>query len=501
MLRCLLAAHLSMLSYASGRDLAFHEDTCKGDAQSTSFLQSEASIRIHRSVSTDNAYHWPSARGAVGSYGSSKFDVPRNISKPTWSWQSTKGRWADIPIGTCIDDRRDIYLTLADGLSKFSPDGKLLWEYTRRFPEEQISDGSSLWRGAVYSLTTKARVFALSMETGKELWSTVIGASKSLNLGQAAAHDGVVIVASQSGQTRPYEFNLFLATAGGSGAADDTITGLSALNGSILWTFTPTRPVWNFAASFAGDGTFVFQDLSGTAYRHSVHNGSLIWKAGGNSGSWTDGHSTIGPNGIVYSVANYLLGFPFAILNVAEGGAAGVLSAFSLADGKLLWSQKTAKSPNDVPVVGRLHGRTGYSVVIPAGQQTIQGQQIVVYAFDASTGEPQWTFWGPSQVGPEVAGDAEGADARIANGIRDRTAPNPWGQAAIDNNGTVFVGGETGHFFSLQDADGDGHVNAQDINEVSVFETGAAFVGSSGPAIAPGLLAAAAQDRLHVWQW
>lgn len=499
MLQCLLAAHLLMLSHASVRDVAVHEDTCEGDAQATAFLQSEASIRIHRSVSPENAYYWPSARGAVGRYGSSEVAVPRNISKPTWSWQSPKGRWADIPVGTCIDHEKNVFLTLADGLSKFSPDGKLLWEYKRRFPDEQISDGSSLWRGAVYSLTSKARVFALSMETGKEIWSTVVGSSKSLNFGQAAAHDGVVIVTSKSGQPHPYEFNLFLAAQGGSSAADDTITGLSALNGSILWSFTPARPVWNFAASFAGDGTFVFQDLSGTAHRNFVHNGSLIWRAGGNSGSWTDGHSTVGPNGIVYSVANYGIGV--GILNLGAGGAAGVLSAFSLADGKLLWSQKTAKPPNDVPVVGRLHGRSGYSVVIPAGLQTIKGQQIVVYAFDASSGELQWTFQGPSQVGNDVAGDAEGVDARRANGLRDKTAPNPWGQAAIDNNGTVFVGGETGHFFSLRDVDGDGHINAQDINEVSVFETGAAFVGSSGPAIAPGLLAAAAQDRLHVWRW
>eukprot|EP00930_Biecheleria_cincta_P004937 TRINITY_DN10586_c0_g1_i1.p1 TRINITY_DN10586_c0_g1~~TRINITY_DN10586_c0_g1_i1.p1 ORF type:complete len:335 (+),score=52.50 TRINITY_DN10586_c0_g1_i1:569-1573(+) len=334
------------------------------------------------------------------------------------------------------------------------------------------------------------------METGKELWSTVVGASKTLNFGQAAAHDEVVIVASNSGHPSPHAFNPMLFVSGDK-AADDTITGLNASSGSILWSFTPSLPVWNFAASFAGDGTYVFQDLSGAVHRSFVNNGSLIWKAGGNPGSWTDGHSTIGLNGIVYSVANYGMGMKI----LSPGGAAGVLSAFRLDDGKLLWSRNTAKPPNDVPVVGHLHGQNGYSVVLPAGQQCVKGQQIVVYAFDASTGEPQWTFEGPSQVGNDVAGDAEGELARIANGIRGKTAPNPWGQAAIDKDGTVFVGGETGHFFSLRDADGDGRVNAQDINEASVFETGAAFVGSSSPAIAPGLLAAAAQDRLHVWRW
>lgn len=182
------------------------------------------------------------------------------------------------------------------------------------------------------------------------------------------------------------------------------------------------------------------------------------------------------------------------------GADLGVLSALRLTDGKLLWQQTTRKPPNDVPVVGRLHGQVGYSVVLPVGQQCKQGEQIHVYAYDAETGKLQWSFDGPSQQGKFVAGDAEGAEQRIANGIMAMTKPNPWGQATIDSTGTVFVGGETGHFFSLRDANGDGRVTQGDSAEVSVFETGAAFVGSSGPAIAPGVLAVGAQDSLHVWR-
>jgi len=220
-------------------------------------------------------------------------------------------------------------------------------------------------------------------------------------------------------------------------------------------------------------------------------------------GSWTDGQTTVGPNGIVYSVANYGSIATSGMMSVLGGGRIpiGFLAAYRVSDGKLLWSQNVTEPPNDVPVVAKLFGKTTYSVVLPGGQQTVQGQTIYVHAFDAETGTPQWTFTGPAQKGKYVAGDAEGVSARKANDIRTMTMPNPWGQAAVDKDGTVYVGGETGHFFSLRDANGDGTVDPNDSNEVSVFETGAAFVGSSGPAIAPGLLAVAAEDRLHVWRW
>eukprot|EP00930_Biecheleria_cincta_P102577 TRINITY_DN9433_c0_g1_i2.p1 TRINITY_DN9433_c0_g1~~TRINITY_DN9433_c0_g1_i2.p1 ORF type:complete len:287 (-),score=44.49 TRINITY_DN9433_c0_g1_i2:57-917(-) len=274
------------------------------------------------------------------------------------------------------------------------------------------------------------------------------------------------------------------------GSADDSITGLSATDGSVLWTFKPENPIWNFAASFVGDGSFVFQDVTGRAHRAFVNNGTLIWSAGGTGKSWTDGHASVGPNGIAYAVANYPPNFD-----------SGVLTAFRMTDGKVLWSQNTSRPANGAPVVGRLFGKKTYSVVLPAGQQCKKGQQIMIYVYDAESGKPQWTFWGPKLQGDDVAGDAEGVEARLANHIRAKTMPNPWGQAVIDKTGTVFVGGETGHFFSLRDADDDGEINMNDSAEVSVFDAGAAWVGSSGPALADGMLAVAPQDRLHVWQW
>lgn len=328
-----------------------------------------------------------------------------------------------------------------------------------------------------FGITSKSRAFALNMQTGKEIWSKIIGTGNDGNYGQVSAHDGVVITATNQ-----------------TGGSNSVVVGLNEADGSILWTYKPEVSLWNFEVSFPGDGTFVFQDLAGGPHRCMMKDGSLIWKQDGIKDSWTDGQTTVGPNGVVYAVSNYNHGQP---IPGYEG--VGLLRAFRLSDGKLLWNVSTPRPPNDVPVVGQLAGHTGLSVVLPMGQQCTQGEQIDVRAYNAETGELQWTFEGPKQLGPEVAGDLEGIPARAASHIQTMTKPNPWGQAAIDATGIVYVGGETGHFFALRDSNSDGHVFGD--NEISVFETGAAFVGSSGPALAPGLLAVGAQDSLHVWQW
>merc|ERR1719282_372310 len=61
---------------------------------------------------------------------------------------------------------------------KFSPDGVILWRY---HPPanclgvhcEKMLNSHSLWGGAVYASTEGGVVFAVSMDTGQELWSTM----------------------------------------------------------------------------------------------------------------------------------------------------------------------------------------------------------------------------------------------------------------------------------------------------------------------------------------
>lgn len=449
-----------------------------------SLIQSGVKTRADDGTLTPT-YFWPSGRGLVGSYTASPFPATRNLSSPSWTWRHELGDWYTMPIGTSIDDRKNIYLTVADGVRKLTPDGQLVWNYTRRSPQEEITNAACLWNGAVYGITSQARAFALSMQTGSELWSNRVAFDADANSGFVSTDAGVMITAVDT-STPPSSKECC-------GAANHRVVGLNATDGALLWNHTPVVPVWSFMASFAGDGTFVFQDYEGRAYRCQVSNGSLVWRAGGVPSSWTDGSALLGPNNIVYTVANF---------KNTSGDGPGVLSAFALHDGTLLWKQTVPKPPNNMPAIGKLAGRKGRSIVLPIGQRDDldypNGVYTDVYAFDAATGELQWTFDGPTLTTNSAAGEVEGGPLRIERQLKPRALPNAWGPPTIDGKGVVYLGSQTGEFYALQDSDGDGHVRGT--GEATTFNMSAASVGSSSPAIAPGIFAIGSMNKLYVWR-
>mmetsp|Transcript_14104 Transcript_14104/g.40305 ORF Transcript_14104/g.40305 Transcript_14104/m.40305 type:complete len:476 (-) Transcript_14104:123-1550(-) len=427
-------------------------------------------------------YYWSSTRGNFPHYSTSSSSAPFNLTTPTWSWHDPRGLWYSIPVGTAIDDKKNIYLTVADGMHKFSPDGKLIWTHSRRKDSETIHQACSLWNGQVFCMSAKGRAFSFSMETGNSIWSTDVFRDGDGNYGHVGVHDGVVLVAGETSG------NLKRAVPSCCGTAPHKLSGLNATNGRVLWTYEPDVPMWASNPSFADDGTFIFQNLEGTVHRSRLRDGSLVWKAGGEPGTWTDGSATLGPNGIIYAVSNRQNG----------GEAPGYLSAYALGDGQLLWKRSVPKPPNQAPVVARVAGHPGLSVVQPMGQQCMQGLHVDVRAYDAATGELRWTWEGPAQKGPMVAGDKEGIKYRMMAKIQPVTLPHPSSSPSVDADGTTYIGIETGHFLALRDSDGDGRVAGD--QEVSVFETGAAFVGSAAAAVAPGLLAIGSLNQLFVWK-
>jgi outer membrane protein assembly factor BamB len=440
-------------------------------------------VRLHDINTHGKApgYYWSSGRGSIEHYSTSPYTAPFNISKPTWAWQPSV-KWSTIPIGTSIDDQKAIYLTCAEGIRKFSPDGALVWTWNRQ-GTEVLTKVAALMDGAVFGMTMEGRAFAVSMDTGRELWSTKVANTSDGNFGHVQAHAGVVITAVNN------SLDMNRRTPACCGPANHHVVGLNGTDGGLLWSYEPTIPVWNFGSSFVGDGTFIFQDLEGRVHRNSVSDGTLVWKSGGIPESWTDGQANLGPNGLVYGVANY------------GSGPRGCLSAYRVSDGRMLWRQDVPVSPNSVPAIGRLFGHTGFSVVMPIGMNDVAGQRIDVHVFDAETGARGWAFEGYVQKFSCGLGDANpvAVQTRLAAGIQGMTMPNSWGIPVLDGQGTVYVGGITGHLLALRDTDGDGSVSGPD--EVSVFTTDADFVGSSGPALAPGVLAAANANSLFVWRF
>lgn len=269
--------------------------------------------------------------------------------------------------------------------------------------------------------------------------------------------------------------------------------------GTFYGLFSPDAHVWNFLALFPDRDSAVFQDMTGKAYRLRLTDGTLVWKNGGVEGTWTDGSIGLGSNGVVYTVANNLppLGTVALTIKDAAANIPGTLSAFNVSDGKLLWKVTTPRPPNNAPAVGKIRKDGGLTVVLPIGQQVLQGAPTDVYAYDADTGKVQWVFNGPKQKGLLQAGDLEGLPVRLSS-KRPVCLPNGWSAPAIDGNGTVFVGNEEGNFYALRDTDGDGSVSGP--QEVSSFDTLAAFAGSASPSLAPGMIAVASCDTLFVFK-
>mmetsp|Transcript_89211 Transcript_89211/g.260827 ORF Transcript_89211/g.260827 Transcript_89211/m.260827 type:complete len:489 (-) Transcript_89211:57-1523(-) len=436
---------------------------------------------------------WPSSMGHPGNHGSSKHAGPKNFTEAfSWSWSDPKGRFRTPGLGgTVIDHHRNIYLAGNSAILKFSPDGEHLWNY---FPAVHcgvpgpgfLMKAPCLWGNAVFGVTEQGSAFAVDMETGVEIWSTQYAdmsqvQQKSQFLVNSGIHqvsEGVVVVG---------EFR--------------TVHGLNATDGNILWVFKPDGALWSFKADFPGDGTFVFQTYEGKAYRCRVHDGSVVWSAGGQRGTWTNGNIALGPNRIVYTVntkwmkeerqpTRFSLDYLFQ-------GERGELTAFALEDGKRLWKYALKKPPNNAPAIGRLSPGAGYSVIQPIGQQDVRGEPYFVYALDAETGTLQWVFDGPVQQGARQA--CSDLSPSEQNALQATCVPNPWSAPTIDSTGTVYIANQEGPIYALKDVNGDGSVNGT--AEVHSYSTMRGFCGSEAPSIVPGLMAIAACDTMYVFRY
>jgi len=470
----------------------FDDDDCDETMTGTSLIQRG----MHASKLTDGRAndrealgHWPSGRGLFGGYAVSQNPEPFDVNKSlAWSWHHPKGRFHTLTYGTAIDDNSNVYLSADDGIRKLSSDGDVLWEHLT-LPAE-VPNAGALYDGAFYNSDQQGYAFALDTQTGQPKWkrqvSTESGSIGSDN-GFVMVHEGVVVLATDWSEPSVQ------------GKANKYVRGLNATNGDILWTFSPDAHVWNFLALFPDRDSAVFQDMTGKAYRLRLTDGTLVWKNGGVEGTWTDGSIGLGSNGVVYTVANNLPPSGTAALTSKDAAAniPGTLSAFNVSDGKLLWKVTTPRPPNNAPAVGKIRKDGGLTVVLPVGQQVVQGAPTDVYAYDADTGKVQWVFNGPKQKGLLQAGDFEGLSVRLASN-RPVCLPNGWSAPAIDGKGTVFVGNEEGNFYALRDTDGDGRVSGP--QEVSSFDTLAAFSGSASPSLAPGMIAVASCDTLFVFK-
>lgn len=433
-----------------------------------------ASLRVTSVSKTPDGYVWPETRGRSGSYSTSPYTAPRNLSTSfAWKWENGGpiGKYSTgAHSGLVIDDEKRIYLSSTDGVRKFSPDGELLWTtkmVTWRIP--------ALYKGVVYVSDNNGTMCALSMKTGRTIWSKRFTPALGTDISGVGVHNGIVVTESH----------------GEPGGGAYAVIGMDAANGDTLWEFPVEFQLWNFMPMFTGQDTFVFQDKRGGAYHHNLKTGQRVWKTGYDarpSSDFTDGLAMLA-DGVVYTVHSDGA--------CCRANQPANLRAYDASTGTELWKRDFPHPANSQAAVGHLGRGSGVSdrlsVVMPIGAQPVgilDDYKSSIVALDAKTGEKEWEFAFPDYIDILVAGD------RTRHEHGTLCLPNPYGSPSIDARGTVYTGHFNGYIYAIRDDNGDGVI--QD-SEVSKFDTGAGF-SHGGAALAPGMLAIPSCDGLYVFK-
>eukprot|EP00747_Dinoflagellata_sp_TGD_P141014 gnl/TRDRNA2_/TRDRNA2_176078_c0_seq13.p1 gnl/TRDRNA2_/TRDRNA2_176078_c0~~gnl/TRDRNA2_/TRDRNA2_176078_c0_seq13.p1 ORF type:complete len:499 (-),score=42.05 gnl/TRDRNA2_/TRDRNA2_176078_c0_seq13:609-2105(-) len=446
-------------------------------------------------------HFWPHVRGSPGRYGTTSLKGPSDLStSPAWSWHHPAGRYhTTLRGGGILDSEKNIYIATSDGIRKFSRTGEELWHTPRA---ARISNAPVLMGTSLFGNTIDGEVFALSLDTGKELWSKKHGQSIGSDTAYVEANNGVVVTGMD---------------AAPEGAGNTRVLGLNAETGERLWDFKPDMTVWNVMPMFPDDDSTIFMDIAGGVYRVGLHDGKLIWHtpAPADSGdSFSDGGVILGPDGSAYTCSN-------PAHTRGNEGEKGALRKFRLSDGKLLWNTELPYPCISWPVVSSDDKTV---VVVPGsfnsapaslfqpdatqrqevhdkalslgeGQRALYRQQGInlpdlrasIMAFDTQTGEVEWSHDVKPYGGVAAAGDEEGVLERLAAGQDAICLPAHWSSPTISGDGTVYVGRTNGDLYAYNPKTGE-----------HTYHTGTAPL-HSGVTFAPGMMAYTDCDSLYVW--
>jgi len=475
-----------------------------------------------------------------------------NASSLAWSWHHPDGKYHAVIVGgPRLDDKGNIYLTLDQGVRKFSPDGQVLWYWEIPVMKELFFWGTSLMGGALYGFADSTpkdsklggTAYAISLDTGSLLWERKLKSSCWSNA-FVDAHKGIVLIGSGRAE---YHAN-----------AIASILALNASDGSTLWEFTAEYATWTLAPNFPGDNTFLFMDVGGGVSRVGLDDGKLIWyKPGEGDDRMThaNGGSNLGPGGDILYTCSVVNKFE-SEMEGYQGRQRGLLRAYQVSDGMKLWELDVQIGCVGFPTISP----DGSYGVVPLGfnprmapqaewtDQVPRWVQKVIYkmseilgltaksvpwsiqewliksgylepsfpyaystpmktnllAFNPKTGRMMWELRPPPYEPLASLGDVEGYFVRLdkgnvsgAHATRDKCQSLPWSVPVLDATGTVYVGHINGQIYAVKDSNNDGLINPG--GEVSSFDTSGSFL-HSGPALAPGMMAIASCDTMFVFK-
>jgi outer membrane protein assembly factor BamB len=463
--------------------------------------------------------------------------VAEDLLRPDWAKDSMSNSdpsfqfFKDFKVGDVVKvkpglsyraDGKELYKDGDQGLlSGFVPgdgrDSRAVIQWTRtghktvldlhaiknRFVRVQATEEQASLPPMIVGSTTAGYVFAIDIDSGEELWATWASNDIAGVKGAVAAKDGIVVVATDRCSDR-YCYR-YRNQTNAAWPGNQMVRGLSAADGSAVWEYKTTAPVWNMVPLWGPGSSVLFQDYEGRVYSLDLQTGALNWKAGGNIGTntnaaavYSSGHNMVFALGVGYYQSKHCNPYvaPGILVNCNTWpGVAGFIRGYNATSGHRRWETHTPEPPASA-AVGMLNSPPGHTrLVVTMGYNCFHNSPTQLWSVDPHSGHIRWERDGPTLWAGHCAGDKEGADIRRAMGGRAACVPNSWSAPAIDSNGDVYVGNQVGVLQKYGSPTG----RTVDVALLSTLTTGHAFQDAA-IAFGDGIMAVSTCTSLIVLQ-
>lgn len=370
------------------------------------------------------------------------------------------------------------------------------------------SKAVSATRTILVGSTTSGYVFAIDVDTGDELWITQASDQIAGVKGTVSGHGDTIFVATNRCVDRycyRYRSDGNPITPG-----NTYVRALSAIDGSLIWTYKTKSPLWHFVPQFSKDGDAIFfNDYEGAVYSVDVESGALKWRREGSIGTHTESSSLYSPE------HDMVFGFgvdlyegeacnPFVVRGIQKPCDTkirwpGYVRAFNASSGHLRWEVRVPEPPSSAVVGYTNNPKFHLRLIVSMGYNCAYGATSQMWSLDPSTGQIRWKIDGPTLWTPQCAGDREGADLRRAMAGREKCQPGAWSTPVIDGNGDIYIGSQVGVLqrFGVDDSIGAG--GSRSFKLLSTLNTEMAFQDQA-IALAPNIMAVSTCTSLIVFQ-
>ncbi|CAK0848034.1 unnamed protein product [Prorocentrum cordatum] len=356
------------------------------------------------------------------------------------------------------------------------------------------------------SSTTSGYVFAIDVDTGDEVWAVQASDQIAGVKGVVSGYAGTVLVATNRCTDR-YCYR-YRSTSNPLTPGNTWVRALSAVDGSLIWSFKPHSPVWNFVPQYGKNGDAVmFNDFEGAVYSMDLQTGTLNWKADGAMGTHTQASCAYSSElDQVFSLGLHTYDGEGCNPYVPKGiqpdcgehtGSPGWVRGINASSGRMQWETDLPQPPASVAVGFLNTPKYHMRLVVSMGYNCHYGATSALWTMSPESGHPRVKMDGPTLWGAMCAGDREGGDIRRALGGRAYCEPGAWSTPVIDGNGDIFIGNQVGELQRLG-ANSPTATGSKQFELLSTLTTDQAFQDQA-ITLAPNIMAVATCTSLIVF--